>query len=376
MGSENDSSRKSSYSRAGVDEPREQEALKGMLRWIRKTYSFRDGIGATSYSIGHFANVLNMGGGLGLVLTTDGVGTKLMIAQKLKRWDTVGIDCVANNVNDILCMGAEPIAMLDYIATNAIDEQVLEDIAKGLCIGAEKARISIPGGEIAQVREMLAPVAAGETAIDLVGSAVGVVALSSERTDLPGFIDGKKVAPGDVIIGLSSSGLHSNGYSLARNVLLDKAHLPLDQYIADLGKTLGDELLQPTNIYVEPVLTLLRKGLPIHGMVNISGGGLLNLGRLPNECSYLINNLPPAPPIFRLVKEYGSIPDAEMFATFNMGIGFCLVAGAEAGQAILDEVSSLGFEAVVLGRVTDQAGNRILLPDYNLVGGGDIFQTT
>src|SRR5215471_21268742 len=170
MASENDSRPNSSYSRAGVDEPREQEALKGMLRWIKKTYSFRQGIGSTSYSIGHFANVLNMGSGLGLVLTTDGVGTKLMIAQKLKRFDTVGIDCVANNVNDILCMGAEPVAMLDYIAINSIDERVLEEIAKGLYLGAEKAHISIPGGEIAQVREMLAPAGAGEMAVDLVGS--------------------------------------------------------------------------------------------------------------------------------------------------------------------------------------------------------------
>src|SRR5260370_4119319 len=193
MSSEGDSKGSSSYSKAGVDEPREQEALKGMLGWIKQTYRFREGIGSTSYSIGHFANVLNMGGGLGLVLTTDGVGTKLLIAQQLKRFDTVGIDCVANNVNDILCMGAEPVAMLDYIATNAIDEQVLEDIAKGLYLGAERAHISIPGGEIAQVREMLAPVKPGETAIDLVGSAVGVVALSSDRDDLPELIDGKRV---------------------------------------------------------------------------------------------------------------------------------------------------------------------------------------
>jgi len=375
MISDGDSKTDSLYSKAGVDEPREQQALKGMLHWLKKTYSFRTGIGSTSYSIGHFANVLNMGGGLGLVLTTDGVGTKLMIAQKLNRFDTVGIDCVANNVNDILCMGAEPIAMLDYIAINAIDERVLEDIAKGLCHGAEKAHISIPGGEIAQVREMLAPAPTGETALDLVGSAVGVVALSPERDDLPQLIDGKRVEPGDLVIGLLSSGLHSNGYSLARKVLLEKAQLRLDQDVPELGRTLGDELLQPTHIYVGPVLGLLQKGFPVHGMVNISGGGLLNLGRLPNECSYIIDNLPPVPPIFRLIRELGSISDAEMFATFNMGIGFCLIAGADAGQAILTEVSNAGYQAVILGKVEGQPGGHILLPDYHLKGRGDVFET-
>src|SRR5215472_520775 len=145
-----------SYSEAGVDEPREQETLKRMLPWFKKTFSFRKAIGSSSFSIGHFANVLDMGSGLGLVLTTDGVGTKLLIAQAMGKFDTIGIDCIANNVNDILCLGAEPIAMLDYIAINTIHEQAMEDIARGLCAGAEKAHICIPGGEIAQVGEMLA----------------------------------------------------------------------------------------------------------------------------------------------------------------------------------------------------------------------------
>src|SRR5713101_201815 len=178
------------YADAGVDEPREQRALGPMLAWFRKTYAFRRGIGATAAGIGHFANVLDLGGGLGLVVTTDGVGTKLLIAQALNKFDTVGIDCVANNVNDLLCLGAEPIALLDYLAISEVNEQVLEDLAKGFCLGAERAHISIPGGEIAQVGEMLARHEGGPT-IDVVGTALGVVSLSAHRTDVPSLVDGR-----------------------------------------------------------------------------------------------------------------------------------------------------------------------------------------
>ena len=296
-----------SYSEAGVDEPREQETLKKMLPWFKKTFSFRKVIGSSAFSIGHFANVLDMGNGLGLVLTTDGVGTKLLIAQAMNKYDTIGIDCIANNVNDILCLGAEPIAMLDYIAINTINEQAMEEIARGLCVGAEKAHICIPGGEIAQVGEMLTTSIDNAIALDLVGSAIGVVRLSAERTDLPLLVDGRNVQSGDLIIGLLSSGLHSNGYSLARRVLLEKTHLRLDQYITELGRNFGEELLEPTYIYVDPIMSLQQKGLPIHGIVNISGGGLLSLGRLPADYSYSIDRLPPPPPIFQLLQNTGLI---------------------------------------------------------------------
>lgn len=361
-----------SYAEAGVDEPREQEALNKMLYWFRKTYSFRKGIGSPSHSIGHFANVLEMGAGLGLVLTTDGVGTKLIIAKMLNKYDTVGIDCIANNVNDILCLGAEPVAMLDYIAINTINEHALEDIAKGLFIGAEEAHICIPGGEIAQVTDMLA-CANGVTAIDLVGSAIGVVALSPERTDLPPLVDGKKITPGDIVIGLLSSGLHSNGYSLARKALLDQAKLRLDQYVEDLGRSLGEELLVPTSIYVDPVLSVLQKGLSVHGMVNVSGGGLLSLGRLPTDYSYVIESIPPPPPVFKLIQDYGSIPDAVMFAAFNMGIGFCLICAETDAEKVIEEACSKGHRAIRLGKVVDEPGRRIILKSYDLVGSGEVF---
>ena len=360
------------YADAGVDEPREQRALGNMLAWFRKTYAFRRGIGATVAGTGHFANVLDLGDGLGLVVTTDGVGTKLLIAQALHRYDTVGIDCVANNVNDLLCLGAEPIALLDYLAISEVDEQALEDLAKGLCLGAERAHISIPGGEIAQVGEMLARHAGGPT-VDVVGSALGVVSLSPHRTDVPPLVDGRQIKAGDAIIGLLSSGLHSNGYSLARKVPLHEASLRLDQHLDDLGRTLGEELLEPTRIYVDPVLALLRQRRPVKGLVNVSGGGLLSLGRLPAECSYLIERLPRPQPIFTLIQDRGSLPDAAMFAAFNMGVGFCLICEDSAASSILRDLDAAGHPALQIGRVVDEPGKTVSIAPFDLLGAGEVF---
>lgn len=362
-----------SYAKAGVDEPREQEVLEKMFSLFKKTYSFREGLGATAYPNGHFANVLDMGNGLGIAFTTDGVGTKLLVAQMLNKYDTVGIDCVANNVNDLLCLGAEPVALLDYIATNAIDEEVLVGITKGLCLGAMKAHISIPGGELAQLGDVLVH-STGAPTIDLVGSSIGIVGLTQDRKDLLPIIDGKKVRPGNLIIGIVSSGLHSNGYSLARKVLLEHADLKLDSYINTLNRTLGEELLEPTFIYVDPIINLLRRSLPIYGMVNVSGGGFLSLGRLPNEYSYVIEHLPPIPPIFKLIQEHGSLPDTEMFAAFNMGIGFCLVCEEAAAQEIIDSIVSYDFEAMILGRVIDKPDREIYITPNKLVGSGEVFK--
>ena len=292
------------YAEAGVDEPHEQDVLKKMSIWFKKTYTFRKGIGAPSLSIGHFANVLNLGNDLGLVFTTDGVGTKLVIAKELGKFDTVGIDCIANNVNDILCMGAEPISLLDYIGINSINEQHMIDVAKSLYQGALESEISIPGGEIAQMADMLS-FSEGECAIDLIGSAVGIVSLSGTRKDLLPFINGQKIQPGDVILGLPSSGLHSNGFSLARQILIKQSKLKYDRYFDSLGKTIGEELLTPSLIYVKPVLKVLRNRRTVNGLVNISGGGLLSLGRLLTKYSFEIDTLPKTPPIFTLIQSEG-----------------------------------------------------------------------
>ena len=209
----------SAYAEAGVDEEREQVAFARVMRpWLART-KVRSPLvtSITGLASGYFATIMHLPPGPPLALTTDGVGTKIMLAEEARRWEPIGIDCVANNVNDLICVGAVPLALLDYIATDRIDEAVLDEVARGLFLGAEQAGIAIPGGEIAQIGEMLADSPTGGPTLDLVGTAIGAV--PAERTPL----DGSAVQPGDVIIGLPSSGLHSNGYSLARHALLRRA---------------------------------------------------------------------------------------------------------------------------------------------------------
>ena len=236
---------------------------------------------------GHYASVLALDADTALALCTDGVGTKLIVAEQAQRFDTVGIDCVAMNVNDLVCVGAEPIAMVDYIAVEQIHPRVLAEIGEGLRVGAERAGIEIPGGELAQVPEMLQghPSPHG---VDLVGAAIGVVRPADVLT-------GKTIAPGDVVIGLPSSGLHSNGFTLARRVLLDQTALSLDDTLPELGRTLAEELLEPTEIYVRAALEVLRSGSGVNGLAHITGDGLLNLTRLNRTVGFRIGApLPPS----------------------------------------------------------------------------------
>ena len=223
---------------------------------------------------GHYASVIRIDERTGIALSTDGVGTKLLVAEQLGRFDTVGIDCVAMNVNDVICVGAEPLAMLDYIAIERADPEVCEQIGVGLARGAELAGVEIPGGELAQLGEMV-------RGVDVSGACFGTVALDS-------IVDGSAVQPGDPVIGLPSSGLHSNGYTLARSAL---EGLPLDEDPEGrLGRPLGDELLEPTEIYVKPVLELLRSEVEVRGLAHITSGGLGNLLRLAAEVGYEIDD--------------------------------------------------------------------------------------
>src|SRR5579859_459105 len=209
----------STYADAGVDEEREQIAFARVMRpWLART-KVRSPLvtSITGLASGYFATIMHLPPGPPLALTTDGVGTKILLAREANRWEPVGVDCVANNVNDLICVGAVPLALLDYIATDRIDESVLDELARGLFLGAELAGIAIPGGEIAQIGEMLAKSASGRPTLDLVGTAIGALPPAAGTAD--GYrlaLDGSAVAPGDVVIGLPSSGLHSNGYSLAR----------------------------------------------------------------------------------------------------------------------------------------------------------------
>src|SRR5208282_5217494 len=300
-------------------------------------------------------------------LTTDGVGTKILLAREANRWEPIGVDCVANNVNDVICTGAVPLALLDYLATDRIDEHVLEEVARGLYLGAEEAGIAIPGGEIAQIGAMLADAAGGPPMLDLVGTAIG--ALPPGRVP----VDGSRVSAGDVILALPSSGLHSNGYSLARRALFEVAGLTLADQVPGTGQRLDDALLAPTRVYVRAADALWEAGVTPRGLVHISGGGLLNLARLAADVSYDLDTLPAPPAIFALIAEAGRVPAATMYATFNMGTGFCVVVSADEAQAAVDALRAVGEEPIRIGSVVGRPGRNVLIPAAGLAGRGDSF---
>jgi phosphoribosylformylglycinamidine cyclo-ligase len=255
------------------------------------------------------------------------------------------------------------------VATDRIDEGVLEEIARGLYLGADLAGIAIPGGEIAQIGSMLADASGGRPMLDLVGTAIG--ALPAGRNP----IDGSGVRAGDVIIGLPSSGLHSNGYSLARHVLFERAKMTLSDRVPGTARHLDDALLQPTRVYVAAVQALWEAGVEPRGLVNVSGGGLLNLGRLAADVSYELDALPPPPPVFGLIAEAGGVSAATMYATFNMGTGFAIVIPAARQQAAMAALKSVGEEPARVGWVTGRPGRAVSVPSAGIRGRGDSFDT-
>lgn len=318
------------YAKAGVDQGAADAAVAGLVRALAGIR-----LGRPSRQVplpGHYASVIALDERTGVALSTDGVGTKLLVAEELGRFDTVGIDCVAMNVNDVICVGAEPLAMLDYIAVDRAEPAVCEQIGVGLARGAELAGIEIPGGELAQLGSLV-------RGVDVSGACFGTVALDA-------IVDGSAVAPGDVVLGLPSSGIHSNGYTLARAALAD---VPL----ADerLGRPLGDVLLEPTEIYVKPVLELLRSEVEVHGLAHITSGGLGNLLRLAATVDYEIDAPLPVPPVFGLIQERGEVSDEEMYDVFNMGCGFCVVIPAAAESAALALLRGHYPAAARIGRV-------------------------
>ena len=282
---------------------------------------------------GHYANVIRLDESTGIALSTDGVGTKLVLAERLGRWDTVGIDCVAMNVNDVICVGAEPLAMLDYLAVDRADPEIAGAIGTGLARGAELAGIEVVGGELAQLGDLI-------NGLDLAGACFGVVQIDS-------LVTGSAIEPGDAVIGLPSSGLHSNGYTLARSAL---DGIPLDD--ERLGRPLGDVLLEPTEIYVKPVIELLRSEVDVRGLAHITSGGLGNLLRLEADVAWEIDDPLPVPPIFDLIQELGEVSDEEMGEVFNMGCGFCIVVAAGDDDAALEKLRAHYSDAQRIGRAT------------------------
>ena len=302
------------YADSGVDTAQSDAAVQALVSVLATIDSGRPS--RAVMRSGHYANVLRLDDTTGLALSTDGVGTKVIVAEQLGRFDTVGIDCIAMNVNDLICVGAEPIAMLDFILCREADPGVCGQIGAGLRAGAELAGIEIPGGEIAQVGDVV-------NGWELGGSAIGLVALD-------GIVTGARIEPGDALIGLPSSGLHSNGYTLARKAL---AEVPMDD--ERLGAPLGAVLLEPTTIYVRAVLELLAADAEVRGLAHITGDGLNNLLRLSREVGYALTDPLEAPAVFGLIQELGGIADQEMHEVFNMGLGFvCVVPERDAGDAV------------------------------------------
>ncbi len=287
---------------------------------------------------GHYASVLRIGDNQGIAFGADGVGTKMVLAERMNRFETIGIDCIAMNVNDLICVGAEPIALVDTILCREADPEVIGAIGEGLRAGAELSGVEIPGGEIAQVGEVVG-------GWELSASAIGLV-------DLNAIVSGDRVAAGDVLIGLPSSGLHSNGYTLARRALEE---VPLDD--DRLGRPLGEILLEPTTIYVRAVLELLASDLGVRGLAHITGDGLNNLLRLSREVGYSISDPLAVPAVFDLIAERGGVEEEEMYEVFNMGLGFvCVVSEPDAARAVeLLDRHHPGTR--VIGEVTGASGS-------------------
>ena len=334
------------YAESGVDIDKEERAIQGLLSSLT---SHREGLGKPLG--GHYAGMIDFGE-VALVLCTDGVGSKVKIASTLRKWDTVGIDCIAMNVNDAICVGAEPLAFVDYLAIDDPDPQITKEIGKGLEKGAYLSNISIIGGETASLPEVI-------NGFDLAGTCLAYV--KKER-----IVTGETITPGDIIIGLQSSGIHSNGYTLVRKVI-EKAHLTYHDSFPKghlEGHTIGEILLTPTTIYVKEILKVLE-AVQVHGLAHITGSGLRNLMRLKNNVKFVIEDPFEPHPVFSFLQKLGSIDDHEMYQTFNMGMGFALIIDKEdqdQTMQILEKVSS--SEVKVVGRI--ERGKGVDLPSLKL----------
>ncbi|TWH47852.1 phosphoribosylformylglycinamidine cyclo-ligase [Sporomusa sp. KB1] len=334
---------KLTYRDAGVDIDAGNKAVELMKHHVRATYR-PEVLG----DIGGFGGLFALNSGKYrqpvLVSGTDGVGTKLKVAFMADKHDTIGQDGVAMCVNDILVQGAEPLFFLDYLAVGKLEPEKVAAIVSGVAMACRESGCALIGGETA---EMAGFYPDGE--YDMAGFAVGVV-------DRDKIITGEKIKPGDVLIGLPSSGVHSNGYSLVRKICFDVKQFSVDTYIPELGRTLGDELLEPTRLYPKTCLPLIDK-FDLHGMVHITGGGFYdNIPRvLPADCGVTVDTAAwPKPPIFGLLKEWGGVADAEMYRTFNMGIGMILLVAAEDAATIQADIASRGEKSYIIGKVTAQ----------------------
>jgi phosphoribosylformylglycinamidine cyclo-ligase len=349
------------YKKAGVDTDEATTGLNRIVQQIHRTWPPSGTLGAVQLPIGYFANVIDIGGGIGLGMCTDGVGSKAIIARLMHRYNTIGIDCVAMNVNDLICIGARPLSMVDYIAIDHADANILDAIGAGLTDGAIQAGISISGGEIAQLKDVV-------DGFDLAGTVVGTVPLDK-------IITGRNLEPGDCIIGLASNGIHSNGLTLARMAFFDREQpVLLEHKFPELQESLGDELLRPTEIYVAEAMKIIES-IDVKALINVTSDGLLNLNRAANShVGFRIDNMPPTPAIFGLIQRYGKVRLAEMFQVYNMGVGFCIIVGQRDIDATLTILETHGRKAWIIGQVIEDETNGVYLTRERLQGHGKRFR--
>jgi phosphoribosylformylglycinamidine cyclo-ligase len=355
MTSDNPRAAHAAYRGAGVDTNEAACGLDRLVERITRSWPRPGDFGAVQLPIGYFANVIDIGG-TGLTLCTDGVGSKAIVAQAMNCYDTIGIDCVAVNVNDLICVGARPLSLVDYIAVERVDARILEAIGIGLAAGAEQAGISISGGETAQLEDVV-------RGFDLAGTAVGTVPLDR-------IVTGRNLEPGDCIIGIESSGIHSNGLTLARKAFFKREQpLPYDHPLPKSGVPLGQELLRPTLIYVREIMEIIARVPDVKALINITSDGFLNLSRVDHpRVGFRIDELPPVPEIFELIQQYGPVSTAEMFEVYNMGVGFCVLVEPSKASLVLSILDQHGRKAWVVGEVVEDPTKGVRLPRHGLIG--------
>ncbi len=328
-----------SYKKTGVDITGIKKSQAAIGRMIASTHKMQK-MTRIEHGFGHYAGIVEVAGRGMWAMHTDGVGTKVMIANAMRKYDTIGIDCIAMNVNDIICTGAIPVAFVDYIAANKNNRKIFVQILKGLVAGAKKARTPIVGGETAIMPDLIA---GKGFSFDLAGMVTGYV-------DRKKMIMGGSIRPGDLIIGAKSTGLHSNGYSLARAALLKK--YTVKDTVRGVGN-IGSALLKPTEIYVQPVIEIIDK-CKVNGLAHITGGSFTKLPRLKNT-GYEIDSLPKMPGIMKLIADHG-INDAEMYRTFNMGVGFCVIAPKDQASMIQSIFKRHKIQSQEIGRIISRKG--------------------
>ncbi|MDO5836153.1 MAG: phosphoribosylformylglycinamidine cyclo-ligase [Methanobacterium sp.] len=332
------------YSESGVDIDLEEVTVSALTQKLKKTLQYQDVITES----GHFAALVRLGN-QALAMSTDGVGSKILVAEMMEQYNTVGIDCVAMVVNDLICVGARPLAMVDYLAVEKPDPEAARQIGEGLAEGCRQANVAMIGGETASLPGIVKN-------FDLAATGIGLV-------DLDGIVAGDKIGEGDVILGIHSSGIHSNGLSLARRVCFEEAGLKVDDLLpTNKEVTVGEALLEPTRIYVQAINQLLEK-VEVHGLAHITGGGFTNLKRLKKGISYRIDDLPEPHPLFKFIASHKVEVD-EMYRVFNMGIGFAVILPRENATEAMKIIGE-HFPVQIIGKVSEDPAEKVEVQTFH-----------